>query len=583
MPPPNTDSITATIIPSLPYITTQSGIHDAGTTYKVWYKYTPTVETILLGVYFRGDGVIYKPDTRIHINDGLNFIGYINANLISQVPLLVGKTYYFEIIPNSGNPNPATLNINLLAAPQHVSVPGGSIFIRGASITSSWIPLGYKGLGAGYINPNTGVIFNFEPMFVVGESGDFLPSGTILFADDINVLSAVNDKWILYNPDLSIKAQFTWDWAQQTGHPVSRASREYGRFYLGSKGYSGNTTYASWTSVDENGILAPTVVLPGMYGMDALANSADDQFVYIAGTGGGGAPRTIIRRWNKALGAFGPDLVPANSVANSYVADMLVMPNGHVVVIWQEFTLRTCFVRIYDANGAILRNFTPIPNNTTGVPARLGYADDLTSFWLFIHVYNNAGQTSNSYFFNLLESDVSILKTINSPDGYWVEFDHGPNPQYRFVTSDSCPFILILPGGTLIVNKVLNGGSPAQVFHFTTTGGLVPSTFNLASGGSRTFSGVTPGVYGIIETPILGYHTTYSVSNGSPNTAITVAANEVVTVTVTNNGSNPLSGIYKIVPNSFKSNDTVYTDLQANETEDRAIPRPTWKTGLLGG
>jgi len=46
---------------------------------------------------------------------------------------------------------------------------------------------------------------------------------------------------------------------------------------------------------------------------------------------------------------------------------------------------------------------------------------------------------------------------------------------------------------------------------------------------------------------------------------------------------NPLSGIYKIVPNSFKSNDTVFKDLQANEKEDRAIPRPTWKTGLIGG
>ncbi len=45
---------------------------------------------------------------------------------------------------------------------------------------------------------------------------------------------------------------------------------------------------------------------------------------------------------------------------------------------------------------------------------------------------------------------------------------------------------------------------------------------------------------------------------------------------------NPLSGIYKVVPNSLKSNDTVYTTLDPETTEDVKIPDPYFKSGLIG-
>lgn len=46
--------------------------------------------------------------------------------------------------------------------------------------------------------------------------------------------------------------------------------------------------------------------------------------------------------------------------------------------------------------------------------------------------------------------------------------------------------------------------------------------------------------------------------------------------------NNPLSGIYKLVPGSRKTNDTLWTDLETLETEDVKIPDPFVKFGPIG-
>lgn len=94
--------------------------------------------------------------------------------------------------------------------------------------------------------------------------------------------------------------------------------------------------------------------------------------------------------------------------------------------------------------------------------------------------------------------------------------------------------------GTLVVtNATTPSGSP-QTFTFTASGGLSPTSFTLTDGQSQTFNNVTAGSgYGIVETGLTGWTTTYTVSNASPNTNLVITAGQVTTVSVANVANTP--------------------------------------------
>ena len=137
-----------------------------------------------------------------------------------------------------------------------------------------------------------------------------------------------------------------------------------------------------------------------------------------------------------------------------------------------------------------------------------------------------------------------------------------------------------LATATLQVIKVINPSS-ADDFDFTTTGGLVPGTFTLADGESQLYTGLAAGTYGVTETPVAGWNTTYQVSNGNPNTGIILIAGDSVTVVVTNTLiPNQGSGIYKIVED--KRQDTLWVDASLGTTVDVKIPDPYVRLPLIG-
>jgi len=431
-PPTNTTSATAIVIPSLDYTNIQTGIHDAGTTFTVWYRYTPVGADGIIGLRFYGDPIVYKPNTEVFIDNDTTSLGSIGSNLMSQIPTLTGRILFFKVIPNGGNPNPATLNVSILRAQNNLS-PVGSIFIRAASILPSFITAGYAGLGAGYINDNTGIILKFSEQLPPGESGDYLPTtGEILFGDEFIEF----DRLKLYSSSLVLKANIVYDWKQAT--PIIRTSRETKKFYIGSKG-SAPTFPIEYVTVDSSGILSSPVVMVG-FGITAIANSHDNLSVYVAGVGG--SVGAAIKKWNKAGAAFGADF--AAGVANKIVQDLLVMKNGEVVALYHESATDDIFVRVYSSAGAILNTFTAPVVPYTFVSPRLGYAnDDSISFWLFLHQSDTF-----SRFINIKLSDVSILRNFTTPDFSYLDVDQGVSPTFRFVTSDSCPFVL-----SLAVNK----------------------------------------------------------------------------------------------------------------------------------
>jgi len=98
---------------------------------------------------------------------------------------------------------------------------------------------------------------------------------------------------------------------------------------------------------------------------------------------------------------------------------------------------------------------------------------------------------------------------------------------------------------TVIKNATpIPGG--ATEFPFSTTS-LTPSSFTLLDGGSRVFSGLGAGTYGVSETVPPGWTVSYVVSNSDPHDAIDLGAGDTVTVTVTNtfNSSSPVMRVYR--------------------------------------
>jgi hypothetical protein len=102
----------------------------------------------------------------------------------------------------------------------------------------------------------------------------------------------------------------------------------------------------------------------------------------------------------------------------------------------------------------------------------------------------------------------------------------------------TCTFTNTLKRGTIVVKKVTNPSpDPTDTsFSFTAGGGLSPSSFSLKNGGQQTFSNLLPGNgYSAAETVPVGWDlTTSTCDDGSPVTAIDVAAGETVTCTFTN-------------------------------------------------
>jgi len=89
---------------------------------------------------------------------------------------------------------------------------------------------------------------------------------------------------------------------------------------------------------------------------------------------------------------------------------------------------------------------------------------------------------------------------------------------------------------SLTVTKIASPPT-SELFTFTTTGGLSPSTFSLADGASRIYTGIADGTYGVTENPQAGWTPSYGVSSGDPHTAIIINASTQPTVTVTVNNT----------------------------------------------
>ena len=455
-PPANWTEATALVIPSLPYEADQLDVCSEGFTFGVWFKYIPTVNDVVMSAKFLGvSAANYRPILLSFLDDSSQLLWETSPSRQFSVPMLAGRPLLFYAAEDNHTATDAYLQISLLHCQLDDDIVRGSFFIRGGGIPSWWITYGYTGIYAGFINPETEEIYHYFSIFPPGESGDVLPSnGRMLFADDFEVLGIFGE-FTLYDSDFNVVTNFNWPWtpAVYPFWPYIRASRETNKFYVFN--YGDLADGAKYMTVGADGIVSADTYFPGVpvfSGVIAGANSHDDLYIYLATISGD------VKKYEKSSGTFLTDLAgivdtgsPDFLTCRSY--DMLVMPGGEIVVIYQPFAGSTfnikIFVKIYSPDGTVLNTYTaPSSPWYTATQARLAYADDLTSFWLFLHYNGATPYNGKSRFINIQVSDLAVLQDFMTPDGY---IDSQPfstmaaAADFRFSTSDSCPLVLMLP------------------------------------------------------------------------------------------------------------------------------------------
>ncbi len=558
--PTNISAGTAIDITTLPYTITQT-VDDAGTTYTVWYKYT-FAATGVIGIWGFGDLVTYKPTLDIYgPNSSVSHSDIGSAqNLPTQLSGTIGDEYFFKFTTNGGNPTPANLQISVLEAPNDAII-AGSILVNDDT----------PDFPAVIISPVDGSILKFITPFPAGEQGDSILSGTVYYvvADGNDGSVKVYDQTFLELANLTPSGD-GFD-------ALIRANWTLGKIYMISPNGSNNWILQQ---INSDGSVPADLSTITAGQSSALVNAFcvanDGNLVYITAN----SPAKI-RTWSISGNAFVTDLVAA--ITGYSINDILVLEDDSILALYIRTSTGSVIVIQYDPTGAVLNTYDFGTSNVHTTFQHITYAlDSPDSFWVWTHP--TGGSLGLSRFRNILISDGSTVTDLIIPEyetGVYNAAVTG-SPLARFGPSLSCPFFLVgAPTGTITVNKVVVGGSEGDSFDFTTDG-LTPSTFSLEDGDSQVFSDLPPGIYGIVEDAAEGFTTIYTISNDDPNDAIVITGSESIIVTVTNTAAIPLSGIYKIVPRSRKTNDTVYTSLSPVETTDVEIPDPFFKTGLVG-
>lgn len=554
MAPPNLTALTAIDVGATPVSYTQS-VHDAGVTYTVWLRHTASLSDSVIGIWAYGDSLTpYQPFVRMYTGPAAapvlyNNFGTSSRNKPLRITVTPGTIYYFEIVTNSGNPTPANLNFSILSGPNSAHT-AGDIFITD-DIDGDLFP-------ATIISRVDGSVLGHVPGFAAGEQGDILSNGYIAHTDlTTNTVRGYNNGFVFDNA-IGALSSFS----------IIRTNRVLDVFYI-TDGFNG--------AVANNlGNITSTFILGTANPPESIASNNAGTILYWTTDNAGAA----IGRWDIPGVAALSDLVAG--VVGYRPSDILVLTDDSIVVGYWNDSTNDYFIRRYDSTGATLNTYS-VGLIFVGVgPPRLGYAVEDANFWAFYHT-----ALGIPHYRRYRASDGAILTDVGITEYTGGVYDAAATltPLARFGASSSCPIIVlrtpVASTGTITINKITNPTGSSQVFDFNATGGLIPASFQLQDGQSQVYSGLAAGVYGIEEVVPLGWSVDYDVSDGSPPSAIDLAAGEVITINVTNTATpNERSGIYKIVPG--KRNDTLWNDLSAETTTDVKIPNPFIKTGLIG-
>src|SRR3990172_3717594 len=384
--PTNTSAATATVIASLPASITQD-VHDAGTTYAVWYKYTAVTGDNVIGLWGFGDLVTYTPTSQVFLGPAsapVSYLGGVGAqNKPIQFPVTPGVTYFFRFTTNAGNPTPAVLTLTIEAHTDQTA-PEGSLAIND---DTSGFPLAILSATADEI------VLRFVQDVVAGEAGDILPSGLLLLAD-----ASVAGQLKPYDATYAEIATVT-----STGQDDVVTTNKLDTFYIVRTGSGGNNAIV--TTVNTSGALGPTTWDLGTVGVIAACVNQAETILYY-GKSGTNQP---VKRWDLVLNAAMSDLVAGVDANTAFSAkDFLSFSDGSILVLYRNTTTSSSYAKHYSAAGATLHTYT-FTYALSSSTDRLAYHTDETAFWVWLK--GGAAATAVPTILKIQISDGTVLVT----------------------------------------------------------------------------------------------------------------------------------------------------------------------------
>lgn len=414
--PTNTDATTATDLGTLPATITQD-VHDAGTTYTVWYKFTAPAGSVVIGAFGFGDLVTYRPTIRPYSGPAaspVQILSIAGQNKAIQFPVTAGSEYFLKLTTNGGNPSPASLSLNVQAHAE-LATPAGSILV----------PDDTEGFPAAIINPTTGEVLKYVYPFPAGEQGDALETGAFLVND--------NSGTDVHLYDSAFVEQATLDPFPSNGANMRRirVSPALQTFYVGTAGGAA----ADITTVSSAGVLGATTWTLPASGMTALAPNNDGSLVYVSGQTA--STNTPIKRWQTGSSSFASDLIAAQGASTS-VSDILVLSDDTIVAVWRHSGTSAVTVRHMATDGTVLASYA---TTSSSAGTRLAYdsADYQTFVWLWTH------SSGVSTFHKITVATMTAASTVSGTDfetGVYQAAETA-TPTDRFGFSFSCPFLLL--------------------------------------------------------------------------------------------------------------------------------------------
>ncbi len=408
--PSNQTAGTAIDLSTLPASVSQN-VHDAGTTYTVWYKYTALSTELVMGLFGFGDLSIYKPKTTVYSDVGSTVLLGLSGieNKPVQFPMNSGTTYHFKFETNSGNPTPAVLLIEAETAPI-LPVKAGSILVNDDT----------NGFPAVLLSASDGSVLNFISPFVQGEGGDVLRNGISCFFDFGDTKLFFYDA--LFNEITNVSG----------GSAVIRTCNGVNRFYVAT-----GSAPVTVKTYDDTGTVINTFTLTAITTVRSIGALNDESILYYA-LSASGSP---IARWDLVAGSALSQLAVGDS--GYFIVDILILIDNTILTSFHHSVTGDLNIKRYNVGGTLLRTYAlGVSTLPSGTFARLAYAvDDPNSFWVWTH---DSATTGVSRFRNIKVSDGTILTNITSSE-YEIglyQSDKTATPTDRFGNSFSCPFIV---------------------------------------------------------------------------------------------------------------------------------------------
>lgn len=415
--PTNLTSGTALDLGSLPIDYTQD-VNDGGTTYDVWYSFVSPVSGAI-GVQAFGDGS-YTPEARTyHSGDLVNKLADSPPNGPSQMIVEEGETYFIHVV-FSGDVTPSVVHLSVVAF-EASEWPKGSFLIPDDGDSDDGYPAVVLSAVTDFL------VHAFPSHLPSGEQGDCADNGNILLEDTTGQSLVLFDRFLTV---LSTIPGFIV--------PRIRTNRGTDSFWI-SENQSGITWIHKVHKLSPDGAFGPTewTIDAEQGAIEGLCPSLDESVLYYCEVGAG----QQVRRWNLATDSAASDF--ATGITGYRPIDILVLFDETVVVsFWHPSTTDTK-VRRYSPNGVLLNTYEMgLSDGSSPWPRMSSSVDNLTSFWIWMHVAVDGGQQSRM--FQVRASDGEIMRTVNHAE-FQTGGALGPpvDDAPRFGTPISCPLIVL--------------------------------------------------------------------------------------------------------------------------------------------